>query len=150
MRSTKDVIENHIGRFRGGDLEGILDDYSHEAMLFTPAGLLRGRSEIEALFKNLLAEFGKPGASDTVHTEVFEGEYAYLVWSAETADSYSQTRNGYVSCAARKNSDAIFRRENQTKAVTWPTLPRSLVNLHNEFLAQVSCISLDMRTGNRE
>src|SRR5580700_9935097 len=77
MRSTKDVIENHIGRFRGGDLEGILDDYSHEAMLFTPAGLLRGRSEIEALFKNLLAEFGKPGASDMVHTEVFEGEYAY-------------------------------------------------------------------------
>ena len=88
MRSTKDVIENHIRRFRGGDLEGVLDDYSHEAMLFTPAGLLRGRSEIEALFKNLLAEFGKPGASDTVHTEVFEGEYAYLVWSAETADSY--------------------------------------------------------------
>jgi hypothetical protein len=57
-------------------------------MLFTPAGLLRGRSEIEALFKNLLAEFEKPGASDAVHTEVFEGEYAYLVWSAETADSY--------------------------------------------------------------
>ncbi len=51
MRSTKDVIENHIRRFRGGNLEGILDDYSQEAMLFTPAGLLRGRGEIEALFQ---------------------------------------------------------------------------------------------------
>jgi ketosteroid isomerase-like protein len=103
MRSTKDVIENHIRRFRGGNLEGILDDYSHEAMLFTPAGLLRGRSEIEALFKSLLAEFAKPGASDMVHTEVFEGEYAYLVWSAETADSYYElatdtflVRNGKI------------------------------------------------------
>jgi hypothetical protein len=40
------------------------------------------------LFQNLLTEFGKPGASDTVHTAIFEGDYAYLIWSGETADNY--------------------------------------------------------------
>src|SRR5262245_58833677 len=88
MRSTKDVIESHLGRFREGNLEGILDDYSADAILFTPAGPLKGRSEIKTLFQALLAEFGKPGASDTLQTETFEGDYAYLVWSAETADNF--------------------------------------------------------------
>ena len=88
MNSTKEVIENHIRRFREGNLDGVLDDFSPNAVLLTPAGPLRGKSEIQALFQNLLAEFGKPGASDTVHTAIFEGDYAYLIWSGKTADNY--------------------------------------------------------------
>jgi ketosteroid isomerase-like protein len=88
MNSTKDVIENHIRRFREGNIEGVLDDFSPDAILITPAGPLKGRSEIQTLFHRLLAEFGKPGASETVHTAIFEGEYAYLIWSGETADNY--------------------------------------------------------------
>jgi ketosteroid isomerase-like protein len=68
MASTKDVIGNHIRRFRAGEIKGILDDFSVDALLFTPAGLLRGRGEIERFFQALLAEFGKPGASDAVCT----------------------------------------------------------------------------------
>jgi ketosteroid isomerase-like protein len=66
MNSPKDVIENHIGRFREGNIDGVLDDFSPNAILLTSTGPLRGRSEIQGLFQNLLAEFGKPGASDTV------------------------------------------------------------------------------------
>jgi hypothetical protein len=51
------------------------------------SGLLKGRDEIKTLFQKLLAEFGKPGGWETVHTQVFEGDYAYLVWSGETADN---------------------------------------------------------------
>jgi hypothetical protein len=40
-------VENRIRCFRGGNLEGILDDYSHEAMLFT----LQGCWEAEAKSK---------------------------------------------------------------------------------------------------
>src|SRR5262245_33991877 len=87
MASTKEVIDNHVSRFRAGDIEGMLADYSADAILFTPGGALRGRSEIGALLKNMLAEFGKPGASEKVHTAIFEGDYAYLVWSGETADN---------------------------------------------------------------
>jgi ketosteroid isomerase-like protein len=88
MNSTKDVIENRIRRFREGNIDGVLDDFSPNAILFTPTGPLRGKGEIQTLFQNLLAEFGKPGASDTVHTAIFEGDYAYLIWSGETADNY--------------------------------------------------------------
>ena len=73
MNSTKDVIENHIGRFREGNIDGVLDDFSPNAILLTSTGPLRGRSEIQGFFQNLLAEFGKPGASDTVHTACFGG-----------------------------------------------------------------------------
>jgi ketosteroid isomerase-like protein len=85
--TTKDVIENHIQRFRNGDIEGILDDYAPDAMLFTPVGVLKGRSEIKPLFQAMLAEFGKPDSSETVRTAIFEGNYAYLVWSGQTADN---------------------------------------------------------------
>jgi ketosteroid isomerase-like protein len=88
MNSAQDVVANHIRRFREGNLEGVLDDFSPDAILFTPAGLLKGRVEIRKLFQKLLAEFGKPGGSEMVHTQAFDGEYAYLIWSGETADNY--------------------------------------------------------------
>jgi hypothetical protein len=49
------------------------------------------------LFQALLVEFAKPGSSDTVHTAIFEGDYAYLVWSAETVDnSYQLATDTFV------------------------------------------------------
>jgi ketosteroid isomerase-like protein len=87
MNSTQRVVENHIQRFREGDLEGVLEDFSPEAVVFTPSGTLKGKSEIKTLFQNLLEEFGKAGASETVRTAIFEGNYAYLIWSGETGDN---------------------------------------------------------------
>ncbi|MDX6461441.1 MAG: hypothetical protein QOE55_5138 [Acidobacteriaceae bacterium] len=36
MNSTKDVIENHIRRFREGKIKGVLDDFSPDAILPPP------------------------------------------------------------------------------------------------------------------
>ena len=47
MNSTEGVIESHIRRFREGNIDGVLDDFSPDAVLFTPSGVLRGRSEIK-------------------------------------------------------------------------------------------------------
>ena len=41
MNSTKDVIENHIRR--EGNIKGVLDDFSPDAILLTPTGVLKGR-----------------------------------------------------------------------------------------------------------
>lgn len=87
MRSTMQVIDNHLARFAARDLDGILSDYAPEAVLFTPQGPLKGVEAIRALFTSLLEEFGKPGASfDLTHLSV-EGEHGFIVWSAETADN---------------------------------------------------------------
>lgn len=88
MNSTKDVRDNHVRRFREGNIDGVLNDFSPEAVLLTPFGTFRGKSEIKTVFQSLWAEFGKPGVSETVHTAIFEGDYAYLIWSGETADKY--------------------------------------------------------------
>src|SRR5215831_16778923 len=87
MRTTSDVINQHLKAFGGNDLDGILADYSPEAVLFTPGGPLKGPAEIKPFFQAFLTEFAKPGASFSLQQQYAEGEYAYILWTAETADN---------------------------------------------------------------
>jgi len=87
MVSTKDVLDNHLKSFSKGDLEGILSDYAPEAVMFMPDGPLRGPGEMRLLFQALIAEFGKPGAVFTMKRQSVDGEYGYILWTAETADN---------------------------------------------------------------
>jgi ketosteroid isomerase-like protein len=87
MASTKDVLEHHLKCFDEGDLAGILSDYAPDAVLFTPDGPLKGLDAMRPLFQAMIAEFGKPGASFTMKQQSIEGDYAYILWSAETADN---------------------------------------------------------------
>ena len=87
MTSTKDVIDHHLKCFGEGDLKGILSDYAPGAVLFTPDGPLRGVHAIRPLFQAMIAEFGKPGAVFSMKLESVEGDYAYILWTAETADN---------------------------------------------------------------
>ena len=87
MSSTKEVLEHHKKCFGEGDLTGILSDYAPEAVLFTPDGPLKGSDAIRPLFQAMFAEFGKPGAAFSMTQESVEGDYAYILWKAETADN---------------------------------------------------------------
>lgn len=87
MTSTKDVVEHHLQSFGEGDLEGILEDYAAGAILFTPRGPLKGTDAIRPLFVAMLAEFGKPGATFKMQQQLIDGDYAYILWNAETADN---------------------------------------------------------------
>jgi ketosteroid isomerase-like protein len=87
MASTKDVLDNHLRCFSKGDLEGILSDYAPGAVMFTPDGPLRGADAMRPLFQALIAEFGKPGAVFTMRQQIVDGDYAYILWTAETADN---------------------------------------------------------------
>jgi len=91
MRTTSDVINQHLKSFAENNLDGILADYSPEAVLFTPGGPLRGPAEIKPFFQAFLSEFAKPGASFSLQQQYAEGEYAYILWSAETADNTFET-----------------------------------------------------------
>jgi ketosteroid isomerase-like protein len=87
MASTKDVLDHHLKCFDAGDLNGILSDYAPNAVLFTPDGPLRGADAIRPLFEAMVAEFGKPGATFSMKQQLIEGDYAYILWTAETADN---------------------------------------------------------------
>jgi hypothetical protein len=86
MRSTNEVIDNHLKCFSEGDLAGILADFAPTAVLFTPDGPLQGRA-IDALFEALIAEFGKPGSTFALRQRSVAREVGYIVWTAETADN---------------------------------------------------------------
>jgi ketosteroid isomerase-like protein len=87
IRSTREIIENHLASFGGRDLEGILSDYAPDAVLFTADGPLRGLDSLRALFVAMLAEFGKPGARFDLKCLSADGDHGFITWTAETAEN---------------------------------------------------------------
>ena len=86
MSTTAEILDHHQKCFANRDLNGLLADYSADAVFFGPEGALRGPAAIKPVFERLFAEFSKPGVSFARKQQLIEGEYAY-VWSAETADN---------------------------------------------------------------
>ena len=86
MKTTRDVLASHLKAFAAHDLQGILADYAPRAVFFTQDGLLVGTDALRPLFQALIAEFAKPGASFSLNQQVVEGDYAYIRWTAQTAD----------------------------------------------------------------
>ena len=118
MRSTAEVLAHHFKCFADRDLDGIMADYSAEALFFTPDGALRGLETIRGVFEKLFSEFAKPGVSIASKLRQVEGDYVYLVWTAETPDNFYElasdtfvVRNGSIQMQAftanvRPKSDA--------------------------------------------
>ena len=73
MRTTADVLHNHLASFSTGNLEGILADYAPKALLFTPNGPLSRVCAIRPFLEDLIAEFSKPGASFEMTHQAIEG-----------------------------------------------------------------------------
>ena len=97
MPTTQSVLDQHLKCFGENDLNGVLADYSSDAVFFIPGTSLKGADAIRPFFEALLSEFAKPGASLTMREERVDGEYAYILWSAETADnSYEAATDTFV------------------------------------------------------
>ena len=103
MISTSDVLDRHLKSFAERNLEGILADYSSDAVLFVPSGPLRGRAAMQPMFEGLISEFAKPGSSFAMQQLCIEGDHAYIIWTAETADNWYEfatdtfvVRNGKI------------------------------------------------------
>jgi ketosteroid isomerase-like protein len=63
MLSTADVHDQHLRCFGENDLEGVLADYSSDAVLFVPGEPLKGPDAIKPFFQAFFSEFAKPSAS---------------------------------------------------------------------------------------
>jgi hypothetical protein len=87
MKTTGEVLDNHLMSFGRGDINGILSDYAPKATLFTPSGPLVGADAMRPLYEGMIAEFAKPGSSFELKHRSIEGEYAYILWTAETAEN---------------------------------------------------------------
>ena len=82
-RSPQEVFQHHAEVLIAGDLEGIVDDYSDDAVFITPAGVKRGKAGVREGFTQLLADV--PNADCAVPTQIFEGDVLFIEWTATSA-----------------------------------------------------------------
>ena len=87
MSTTSEIVNQHLKCFYQKDLDGVVADYASDAVLFIPSGPLRGLTAIRPFFQTFVAEFSKPGATFSMHQQYTDGDYAYILWNAETADN---------------------------------------------------------------
>jgi ketosteroid isomerase-like protein len=91
--TTEEVLRRHVKCFFEGDLEGIVSDYSADAVLFTPNGPLKGHDPIREFYRGLIKEFGQAGTMFSMQLQSIDGDFAYSLWSAETADNVYEMAN---------------------------------------------------------
>jgi ketosteroid isomerase-like protein len=97
MSTTQEIIDQHLKCFSEHDLDGVLADYALDVVFFVPGRTLKSRGAIKSFFKALLVEFAKPGASFSMLQQSFDGDFAYILWSAETADnSYELATDTFI------------------------------------------------------
>jgi predicted SnoaL-like aldol condensation-catalyzing enzyme len=85
--TTRGVLTHHLNSFGVGDIVGTMADYTAESKFFTSDGLLRGPEAIRRFFVKLFEEFAKPGTSFEMLRQEVDGDTAYIVWRAATADN---------------------------------------------------------------
>jgi ketosteroid isomerase-like protein len=79
-RSPQEVFQHHAEALGAGDLDGIVEDYSDDAVFITPAGIKRGKDGIREAFTQLLADV--PDAAWELTTQIYEGDVLFLEWAA--------------------------------------------------------------------
>jgi ketosteroid isomerase-like protein len=81
-RTPQQVFEHHAEALIAGDLEGIVADYSEDAIFITPDGVLHGKDGVRQGFTKLLSDL--PSAEWQVPTTIFEGDVLFIEWNAKS------------------------------------------------------------------
>ena len=81
-RTPQEVFQHHAEVLIAGDLEGIVADYSDDAVFITPDGVLHGTDGVRQGFTKLLADL--PSAEWEVPTTIFEGDVLFIEWNAKS------------------------------------------------------------------
>jgi ketosteroid isomerase-like protein len=83
IRSPEEVFGHHAEVLGAGDLEGIVSDYSDDAILISQTKTYRGKDGVREVFTQLLADV--PQAQWQLPTMVFADDVMYLEWKAQSA-----------------------------------------------------------------
>lgn len=87
-RTPQEVFQHHAEVLIAGDIDGIVSDYSDDAVFITPAGTLHGKDGVRQGFEKLLADL--PNAEWDVPTQIFEGDVLFIEWNARSQSSRAE------------------------------------------------------------
>jgi hypothetical protein len=82
-RTPEEVFQHHAQAVDAGDLDEIVADYADDAVLITPAGVIRGREGIRAVFTQLFGAM--PEFALEPKTQIYEDDVLFLEWAADSA-----------------------------------------------------------------
>ncbi|HEU5388103.1 MAG TPA: nuclear transport factor 2 family protein [Streptosporangiaceae bacterium] len=82
-RTPQEVFQHHAQALGAGDLDGIVEDYSDDAVFITPDGVKRGKAGVREGFVQLLSDV--PNADWGLPTQIYEGDVLFLEWTAKAA-----------------------------------------------------------------
>jgi uncharacterized protein (TIGR02246 family) len=82
-RTPQEVFQHHVQALGAADQDGIVADYTDDAVFITPAGVQRGKDGIRAAFTQLLADV--PDAAWELKTVIYEYDALFLEWAATSA-----------------------------------------------------------------
>ncbi|HEY8473146.1 MAG TPA: nuclear transport factor 2 family protein [Natronosporangium sp.] len=82
-RTPEEVFAHHAEALGAEDIDGIVSDYTEDALFITPAGVRRGKAGVREAFTQLLSEL--PGATWELPTQVYERDILLLEWKADSA-----------------------------------------------------------------
>jgi ketosteroid isomerase-like protein len=84
-RTPQEVFQHHAEVLIAGDIDGIVEDYSEDAVFITPDGALHGKDGVRQGFEKLLSDL--PNAEWDVPTTIFEGDVLFIEWNAKSESS---------------------------------------------------------------
>ena len=95
--STSDVLDRHLKSFAEYDMDGVVADYSSDAVLFVPTGPLKGPDAIKPLFEALFRSLQSRAPRLRCSSDALRVITPIFVWTAETADnSYEFATDTFV------------------------------------------------------
>ena len=83
-RETTDILDHQNSAFVKGDVDEIMKDFSEQAVLFTPDGVLEGIDNIRKFYTDVTSNILPPGSEFNLSKQEVRGQTAYIVWSAES------------------------------------------------------------------
>jgi hypothetical protein len=82
QRTPREVFQHHAEALGAEDLDGIVSDYTEDALFITPDGVRRGKDGVREGFVKLLGDV--PQASWELPTQVYEDDILLLEWNADS------------------------------------------------------------------
>jgi ketosteroid isomerase-like protein len=81
--TTEAVLKHHVQALTSRNLDGLMEDYTRDSVLFSPNGASKGLQSIRAGFTAVLGMMTPEAmANMKVIKQDIDGEYAYMLWSA--------------------------------------------------------------------
>ncbi len=83
-RETTEILDRQNLDFVKGDVDELMKDFSEQAKVFTPDGVLEGLDNIKNFYTEVTTNVLPPGSDFKISRQEVRGQIAYIVWSAES------------------------------------------------------------------